>query len=299
MSKFVIAMVAMFAVLAATNNINIKENYTTAWGLPNGVKTNLVKVDSKTGAMQSTKGFGNTGLPSGGSGKGMRNLNSHSKGSFVSYPNLKSKLPPRGNGFTNYGANVKYNMPEPKHMAGDFNKMTSTCDLSPVSNLNSCGGGSQKPVDKKTETKKVEEENKMEVVNALPVGDMRSTSVDGRVENVVHYQNFIRANTKSRLRGLANPILGDLPIVPDSCGWFRPSVTPNLDLHPGALSVMAGKNETSHTFNSLVYPSSGGSMTALGGIDISQPSSDGQSGLNQIVGSQGRTAMADIQFSSF
>lgn len=303
MDKILITIVGLFATLAAFNNIKTKENYTTAWGLSNRVKTSLVEVDPKSGAMQSAKGFGNN-VPRGGGNKRMSNLNSqgHEKGSFVSYPSLESNLPPRSNGFVNYGANVKYNMPAPKHMASDFKQMTNTCSINPADSLSSCGS---KKTSKNTTVVKTSKNttdvktSQNDVMNAMPVGDMRSTSVDGSVNNVMHYQNFIRANTRSRLQGLADPIRGDLPIKPDNCGWFRPSVSPNVDLKQGALAVIAGKNESSHTFNSLVYPSSGGSMSALGGIDISQPDERGLSGLNQIMGEQGRTAMADITFSSF
>lgn len=45
---------------------------------------------------------------------------------------------------------------------------------------------------------------------------------------------------KSRLREMADPIRGDLAIVPMSGNWFVPSVNPKFDLHTGCLKMING-----------------------------------------------------------
>jgi hypothetical protein len=83
----------------------------------------------------------------------------------------------------------------------------------------------------------------------------------GKKDNQFHQpvikDNLMYSNIKSRLRGLGDPIRGDLRITPDnyktygkdgcegldggSCGnshnkWFQVSVKPNRDLNPGYIA---------------------------------------------------------------
>jgi hypothetical protein len=94
-------------------------------------------------------------------------------------------------------------------------------------------------------------------------------NADGEMKQPIIYDRFIYANRRSRLRAMGDPFRGDLPIVPNSGNWFVPSVHPNIDLHAGAMNVLAGvNNETNHQLASLIYNSSGGGETTIGGVDM-------------------------------
>lgn len=86
----------------------------------------------------------------------------------------------------------------------------------------------------------------------------------------VTFDRFMYANKKSRRRTGGDPIRGDLPIVPQNTGWFRPSVQPHLDLKEGALTVLGGfDNETNASLAALMKASSGNSMATFGGVAFS------------------------------
>lgn len=97
---------------------------------------------------------------------------------------------------------------------------------------------------------------------------------NGELKQPIVYDRFMYANRNSRLRSAGDPIRGDLPIVPASGNWFTPSVHPNIDLQAGALNVLGGvNNETSNRLNDLIYSSSGGGDTTIGGVDLRQQTS--------------------------
>lgn len=94
-------------------------------------------------------------------------------------------------------------------------------------------------------------------------------TADGELKQPIIYDRFLYANRHSRLRSQGDWFRGDLPIVPNTGNWFVPSVHPNIDLNAGAINVMAGlNNETNHQLASLIYNSSGGGDTCVGGIDL-------------------------------
>lgn len=94
-------------------------------------------------------------------------------------------------------------------------------------------------------------------------------TADGELKQPIVYDRFLYANRHSRLRSQGDWFRGDLPIVPNSGNWFVPSVHPNIDLNAGAINVMAGvNNETNHQLASLIYNSSGGGDTTIGGVDL-------------------------------
>lgn len=101
-------------------------------------------------------------------------------------------------------------------------------------------------------------------------GDVGSyLTADGELKQPLIYDRFLYANRHSRLRAQGDYFRGDLPIVPNSGNWFVPSVHPNVDLNAGAMNVMAGiNNETNHQLASLIYNSSGGGDTCIGGVDL-------------------------------
>jgi len=121
----------------------------------------------------------------------------------------------------------------------------------------------------------------------LPVGDMTTVNALGETVQPIVYERFIYANRNSRLRGLGDPIRGDLPIVPCSADWFRPSVHPNIDLQQGAMNVMGGiDNGTTQALADLISVTSGDQTIA--GVNMASMK-------NISTG----MAMADVNVTSF
>ena len=98
---------------------------------------------------------------------------------------------------------------------------------------------------------------------ALPIGN----------QNPIVFDRLIFSNKKSKLRGLGDPIRGDLPIVPDlnfTTGWFRPPVRPALDLNTGALGVIGGM-QGGEPVAKLALADSGGVSTSQSGVSYQSP----------------------------
>lgn len=136
---------------------------------------------------------------------------------------------------------------------------------------------------------KAYQESGTEILSQLPVGDMTTVNQFGESEQPVIMDRYMYANRNSRLRGRGDMFRGDLPIIPAATGWFRPSVIPQVDLQLGAMNVMGGTtNETATALAEMVNRASGGEMTAIGGVDMT----------NQLQGSLS-AAQNDISFTAF
>jgi hypothetical protein len=122
-------------------------------------------------------------------------------------------------------------------------------------------------------------------------------SPSGEMKQPIVYDRFIYANRNSRLRGMGDPIRGDLPIVPITGNWFVPSGAfegPNVVLQQGAMNVMGGvNNETNNQLANLIYNSSGGAETAIGGVDMANTN------MSHTVYGAAAAAQGDIQISAF
>jgi hypothetical protein len=120
---------------------------------------------------------------------------------------------------------------------------------------------------------------------------------DGEMKQPIIYDRYIYSNRNSRLRCQGDPIRGDLPIVPISGSWFIPSGAyegPNIVLQQGAMNVMGGvNNETNNQLANLIYNSSGGAETAIGGIDMAQTS------MNHNVYGAASAALGDVKMTAF
>lgn len=121
---------------------------------------------------------------------------------------------------------------------------------------------------------------------------------DGEMKQPIVYDRYMYANRNSRLRGQGDPIRGDLPIVPISGDWFIPSAAAgnniNQVLQQGAMNVMGGvNNETNNSLANLIYNTSGGAETTIGGIDMAQTT------MNHQVYGAASAAMGDVQMTSF
>lgn len=213
------------------------------------------------------------------------------KGDFYSVPGTyQSILNPR---FSNvqYGSNIRYNMPSYNNMAVPFEPLTfgnmakenykenftngaGGCRQGDAPNSSHSGGGPLMPADyasgnyNKVVNQALQEVQYPDATDMIPVGDMTTINALGETVQPIVYDRFIYANRNSRLRGLGDPIRGDLPIVPCNAEWFRPSVHPVVDLQQGAMNVIGGiDNETTNALAELINATSGD--TTIAGVNLS------------------------------
>jgi hypothetical protein len=185
-------------------------------------------------------------------------------GSFYSTPSLKSKLPPRFNS-NGYPVFVKHDMPERQHQA---------VPVDPLSHSQMVMN------EQKIEESDHEETGSMydpteypSTSSLLPIGDMTiGDSLDHDIQAVT-MNNLMYTNRNSRLRAMADPIRGDIPVEdPDNRlggTLWRPSVNPSIDLHAGAMNVMGGfDNESSRRLAEIMYADSGYTKRQFGGAEI-------------------------------
>lgn len=88
------------------------------------------------------------------------------------------------------------------------------------------------------------------------------------------YNKFIYTNKDSRLRGMGDPIRGDIPIAPIRGNWFIPSAasTPHTALQQGSINIMSGaNNETSQAMAKFIYTASKGQQRIVGGVEFQNP----------------------------
>jgi hypothetical protein len=105
--------------------------------------------------------------------------------------------------------------------------------------------------------------------STIPVDSMDAVNESGDVGQPIMYDRFVFSQARSRLRGQGDPIRGDLPIAPNTGGWFTPSAVPSNDLREGAINVIAGSdNETNRTLANYIYASSGNTQSAIGGVNM-------------------------------
>jgi Family of unknown function (DUF5850) len=177
------------------------------------------------------------------------------KGDFYSVPGqYQPALNPRFSNL-NYGANIRYKMPSHKNLAVPYDPLTFG-DM-----VHENFGNVETP--RKVENFSDENFEYPEATDMVPVGDMNTVNSLGETVQPIVYDRFIYANRNSRLRALGDPIRGDLPIVPCSGNWFRPSVHPNIDLQEGAMNVMGGvNNDTTQALAELINSTSGDSTIA-------------------------------------
>lgn len=124
------------------------------------------------------------------------------------------------------------------------------------------------------------------------------TTEDGERRQAISYNRYVYANKSSRLRSQGDPFRGDLPIVPATGNWFVPSVHPNIDLQAGAMNVMGGVNNgTNHQLSHLIYATSGGSDSTIGGVDLAAPGE--RNGFAQMNNISSLSGGADIVVTSF
>ena len=215
------------------------------------------------------------------------------KGSFYSVPGTyQGILSPR---FSNldYGAHLRSNMPSYEHQGSPKDPLFQSGNPYLTENFD---GNYKVPMmsqDVPTLYDPQHQQQNSQHSNALSYGveldgghnvhsgiPVRALNADGQEESTagddqpIVYDRLIYANKKNRNLAAADVIRGDLPIVPDQGGWFRPSVTPHLDLKQGAMTIIGGQgNETSHALSRLIYDSSAGKQNStFSGIATTQMS---------------------------
>jgi hypothetical protein len=183
-------------------------------------------------------------------------------------PNYQSALAPR---FSNvdYGAYIRYNLPNINNLASPANPLTSGPSMLanlPAAGLPSCNqvGMGERSMENyepilsfQARAAQAAPANPQQAAmmreQAQALGDMGIAkareqppvsvqSAGGLVEQPIIYDRFVFANQKSRLYGLGDPIRGDVKCSPVQDGWFRPSVHPNIDLRAGAMQILNGIN---------------------------------------------------------
>ena len=119
-------------------------------------------------------------------------------------------------------------------------------------------------------------------VNKLPVASMNNAIGDEKNnEFFVNSERLIFALNRSRLQAQGDFIRGDLPVVPynpnsdpGSGVWFRPSVSPSIDLRAGAMNVIGGVgNVTAQQTSELQMRATGGQNDTFGGVPLVVPES--------------------------
>ena len=292
-SKILIPLFGLLASVYAINDIQekkyrLKENYTTAWGLPKGINLESVYAPNRQAAAAGQfQSLGNNY-------QNIIERDIQNNNTFYTVPGqLQSLMSPRMFG-GDYGANITYNLPSVQNLAVptsplDYANSASAPAVTKQVKENypvTCGEGGKKlsynggaPLmaggfAAGNYNEKLDEvysgSSSVRASNAvLPVGDMTSLNSLGEEDQPIVYDRYLFANLNSRLRSQGDPIRGDLPIVPQNSGWFNVSVQPNLDLQQGALNVLAGStNETAQQLADLIYTSSGNSKTTIGGLNM-------------------------------
>jgi len=214
---------------------------------------------------------------------------------FVSVPSYQAVLSPR---FSNldYGANIKYNMPDRANMAvpcdpltfGDSKaeKFTRTpirenFETSPPS----CGKGGYGmgrdisngyPL-----PPNYSNGNKQEVydqvtagtaVNAgeIPIAQLQTTNQMGQDQTVVWTNQLMYATApKSRLLAQADPIRGDLHITAELRDNWAVHPNPSVDLQAGAMHVLNGDGTANNATIALISAAAGGKST-LSGVNLNE-----------------------------
>ena len=164
--------------------------------------------------------------------------NMHVKGHpFFSVPNFQAQLSPRISN-TDYGANIKYNLPNERNLAARQNDplMLGSAVSEDFETPVKCGAGGagtpfrSDPVmqsgfaagnfnEVTDEARSVMHPN---VVDQIPVGDMTTVSPTGDMEQTIVYTRMIGI-TEIVIRGQGDFIRGDLPI-PMNPNWMVPSI---------------------------------------------------------------------------
>ena len=294
-AKFFITLIGLILAILAICNKSTASSVENFWMNPGRTIKSEVMAGARAGAAASAsqRGASSGNLRSVGDNYGVLfGAQGMKKGDLFQIPGTwQSTLSPRFAN-TDFGANIRYNMPSQQNMAAPSNPLTFSNMVSqsyPKEGYNGgpaeCGksgmsiGRDRMPALSANLPQSgytygnysdVMQTLPAEAVTAdmLPLGDMTTVNASGDVSQPVIYDRLIYANQKSRLAALGDPIRGDLPIVPCAPEWFRPSVHPHIDLREGAMAVMGGiDNSTARSLYKLQRAATDGiTVNQTGGI---------------------------------
>ena len=245
--KFMITLIAMFAVLLAVFNGGLGEHITEHYMHGSGYCASNAMPDKSQFAPWSGVGqFTNVGVTAVASGnKPICTANTKlgyqtSQCGVSEFPtglstkrNMTSTISPR---FNNTGVTPfeRYAPPSSNIVAND--------PFKPIDVFNSVPDATPKD----TTVEKFTYENAQV---PLPQ-DMCNVNIMGTENQPVIYDRLMYSNMRSRLRGQGDYIRGDIKITPDNykagCqhnNWFQVSVKPERDLNPGAMEHLFGRSE--------------------------------------------------------
>jgi Family of unknown function (DUF5850) len=277
LSLVVIATVVVVVAIIASRKKKVKEGYLPSFGrvaLPVAVQTNGVN-----------------------------------KGQYFSAPTFQALPPPRFNN-VDLGAQIRYNLPPIEYRAAPSDPLAlgtivapsnteqaykvmkegftqcSNCD----NGCSQCGGCESadyhaqpssppgyEPGNYDEVAKKVYEGSGSAITTSMmPVSNMTAPSPDGDAINVITFNNISYAIKKDRNYGNGDYFRGDIAVADldgrQSASMFKVAARPSTMLNPGAMAVLGGVgNNTSQQTATLINQASGGTMTALGGVDYSDP----------------------------
>ena len=252
-SKFMITLVAMFAVIITLFKKEIKESYidldrgSSIIDTPNGLARNG-RFSGWQGAGAQYTTVGNTAIARGGVPIDVPNykLGYDMSQAFPRGVEAKRSMqtvpPPR---FQVTGPKLDHYMPVDMAKYGvDLDKPIANngCDV-----VHSDFGQVQRSSPTTKENFNMEYENAQV---KLP-SDMCNVNMLGTESQPVVYDRVMYSNTRSRTRGQGDYIRGDLMIAPDNYkpgggghpGWFQVSAKPNRDLNPGCMEHLFGKKQ--------------------------------------------------------
>ena len=181
----------------------------------------------------------------------------YKKGSTYTVPGTyQSMLSPRTNPSQGIGSKIRFNMPDHKNMASPYGPL----NFGNMAKENYHGDNCRRPSTTHTDytndneiINDVTNDNQVEILDSIPVGDMTTMNALGEPQQMVVYDRIIYANKKSRNRAQGDFIRGDIAITPVQHEWFNPSAHPNTDLQTGAMAVMGGiYNENTQQMASLI-----------------------------------------------
>ena len=322
-SKFFFTLIGLVVAVFAICNTNMQPAISEGWG---NFKTKVIR---GTCDKQKCKDVNNNYPTMLKQNEMLEQTQMSKQTNFISRPNFQSSLSPRFSNL-NYGAQIKYNMPNCKNLGVPNNPLGDSADMvyndyeesrenfgcsskgncgGNYESKRGCGSGSGRRTSMTDQSNISENNNYISAMNEvyssdktypvldgiMAVGDMTTINSSGDVSQPVMYDRYVFANAKSRLRQHGCPFRGDLAIVPCGKDWFSVHPTPSLDLMGGAMGVMGGvENESSRALGELLHETSGGAYTTHGGVDMKNYSY----GVNNFETTAG-SAGSDIRVTAF
>jgi hypothetical protein len=229
---------------------------------------------------------------------------------FISHPSYQAVIAPRimpGS----YGANINYNLPSQNNLAVDnqnplaFGNMAK-CNYTKENFQQNNKSGKKTNYDEAIgDVYKNDQFEDLSPNGIIGGTDMTNINALGCEQQTYNYDRLVFSTAKSRLTAQGDPIRGDLPIIPNACGWFSPSVNPARDLATGAMNVMGGNNnETANKLAQLRAVGADFAATPTGGVAqsynmISQAAANNiNRSYNSALSQQGATVDVSNQYQS-